>query len=42
MTALAWRLTMLRGVRELPKAADDEAALGCEAAVTLPAVEAAR
>ena len=34
---IAWRLPLLRGVRELPKPADDEAALGGEAAVVIPA-----
>jgi len=33
---IAWRLPVLRGVRELPKPVDDDAALGGEAAVALP------
>jgi MFS family permease len=34
---VAWRLPLLRGVRELPKPVDDDAALGGEAAVVIPA-----
>jgi MFS family permease len=34
---VAWRLPLLRGVRELPKPADDEAMLGGEATVIVPA-----
>jgi MFS family permease len=34
---VAWRLPLLRGVRELPKPVDDDVALGGEAAVVVPA-----
>jgi hypothetical protein len=33
-TAVVWRLTMLRGVRELPKPQNEDDALGAEAAVS--------
>jgi hypothetical protein len=39
-TAVVWRWTMLRGVRELPKPENDEDALGAEAAVSALPVDA--
>ena len=39
VTALAWRLTMLRGVRELPKPESADDALGAEAMVSILPVD---